>query len=308
MDMDEKADQLESNAEAPDQHLAGIRGWLILPAIGLVLGPVFALVLLIAGLMQPIFEIVGEGGLGGIYALDLLAIFGLIVFAVYVATLFFRKRWNAPRAIIALLIAGLFVSGVLVAFGFIAGPEILHLVFGILVVGAAVEIPYFRVSKRVKATFVKGNASRLESKRKTDRQDPVGIGGWLILPAIGFALAPVIEVAGLIIGLGNYTKAASAGYGGVYTLNLLVIAGMLVFQVYVAVLFFRKRGSAPRTIIAFFVASLVASAGLLAVELAGGAEVFVAETGRQLVFGVIAAGIWIPYFLVSKRVKATFVR
>lgn len=305
---DRRADQVELSVEAVDPKLVGIGGWLVLPAIGLVLGPAFAGILLIAGLREPVLEIASYGGLGDIFALELVLIIGLIVLAVYAATLFFRRRWNAPRTVIVLLVVGLVVSGVLVAFGFVAGPQVLRLIFGILAVGAAIWIPYFRVSKRVQATFVNGKAERLESNRKADNQDLVGIRGWLILPAIGLVLGPAIGAVELIAGITMYPNVAKAGYGGVYAMNLLMVTGLVVFAAYAAMLFFRKSSNAPRTVIALLIAGLVASGALVAIGVGAGADLFAAANGRHLVFEIIGASIWIPYFRVSKRVKATFVR
>lgn len=134
----------------------------------------------------------------------------------------------------------------------------------------------------------------------------VGISGWLILPAIGFVLGPIIGAVVLIAGLGMYSDVARAGYGGIYTFELIVLFGLIGFLTYAATLFFRKKSNAPRVIIMLYIVSIVASGILLVVELSAGAEVFAAETGKQLVRDIIGAAIWIPYFRVSKRVKATF--
>ncbi len=135
-----------------------------------------------------------------------------------------------------------------------------------------------------------------------------GIGGWLILPAIGLVLGPIIGVIGLIASIGLYSDVARAGYGDVYALEIIVLLGLLAFTIYAAVLFFQKKGEAPKTMILLYSISLGASAVLLGVELSSGAEMFAAETGKQLVRDIVAAAIWIPYFRVSKRVKSTFVR
>lgn len=135
----------------------------------------------------------------------------------------------------------------------------------------------------------------------------VGIEGWLVLPAIGFVLGPVIGIIALIAAIGMYSGVARAGYGGIYALELIVIVGILGFMIYAATLFFRKKSNAPRTIITLLVVSLIASGALLLIELGAGAEIFAVETGKQLVRDIISAAIWIPYFRVSKRVKATFV-
>ena len=110
-----------------------------------------------------------------------------------------------------------------------------------------------------------------------------------------------------VIALGLYSDVSSAGYGGIYALELLVELGLLVFLIYAATRFFGKKRNAPSTIIALLITSLVSSGLLLVIELGAGAEEFAIENGKQLARSVIGAVIWIPYFRVSKRVKATFV-
>jgi hypothetical protein len=136
----------------------------------------------------------------------------------------------------------------------------------------------------------------------------VGIGGWLILPAIGFVLGPIVGVVSLIAAFALFSDVANAGYGGIYTLELLVEVGLLIFLVYAATRFFGKKSNAPSTIIALLITTLVASGLLIMIELGAGAEQFAIESGKQLVRGIIGAAIWIPYFRVSKRVKTTFVK
>ena len=135
----------------------------------------------------------------------------------------------------------------------------------------------------------------------------VGIGGWLILPAIGLVLGPIIGVVGLITGLALYTDVEAAGYGGVYALEILVQIALLAFLIYTATRFFGKKRNAPAYCITLFVLGVAASFILLVIELGAGAEVFAIESGKALAQGTISAAIWIPYFRVSKRVKATFV-
>jgi uncharacterized membrane-anchored protein len=152
-----------------------------------------------------------------------------------------------------------------------------------------------------------GQVEQLESNMENVDQKYVGIGGWLILPAIGFVLGPIIGVIGLIASLGMYSDVARAGYGGIYTIEIIVIIGLLCFLLYAATLFFKKKSNAPSTIITLLIVSLVSSCVLLVIELSAGAEPFAIETGKQLVREIIGAAIWIPFFRVSKRVKATFV-
>ena len=162
-----------------------------------------------------------------------------------------------------------------------------------------------RLARRRKEQRRRDRRDRKQERRKAKGVKPqlVGIGGWLILPAIWFVLGPILGVLGLISGLALF----AAGYGGLYTLELVVKVGLLVFLVYAATRFFGKKSSAPSTIIAFLITSLVASGVLLVIELGAGAKAFALESGKQFVGWFIGAAICIPYFRVSKRVKATFV-
>lgn len=132
------------------------------------------------------------------------------------------------------------------------------------------------------------------------------IGGWLILPAIGLILGSILSVIGIFMSLGIAPDLPSR-YQGVFALNLLVETGLTAFLIYAAVRFFGKRRNAPATMIALMLAGIVANGLLIAINIGANAEPFAVEYGKALAKGIIGAAIWIPYFLVSIRVKRTFV-
>jgi hypothetical protein len=138
-------------------------------------------------------------------------------------------------------------------------------------------------------------------------QKLVGIGGWLVVPAIGLVLAPIIMVVSLVMSVGLASDVARQGYGGIHALEMLYAFGMLIFIIYAAMRFFGKRSNAPSIMIALYVVQLVSEGVLLMIELGADAEPFAIESGKALVRSAMGAAIWIPYFRVSKRVKATFV-
>jgi hypothetical protein len=89
--------------------------------------------------------------------------------------------------------------------------------------------------------------------------------------------------------------------------NLLLVAGSL----YLLLLFSRERKQFPTFIIGLYiflllcaVVDMVMSAQVVEAISPGDGVQAIGRLGRTLV----ACCIWIPYFLVSKRVKNTFVR
>ena len=148
-----------------------------------------------------------------------------------------------------------------------------------------------------------------------------GLRGWLILVAIGLCLQPLVLVKTLADNLGAFkpetwqalTTPGSRAYHPLWAPLLVaevaVNVGLLLGSGILLYLFFTKKRFFPRAVIGFMVLSLV-------VVLADNAAVSAIPQARaqvgpseynQIVRAVIAAAIWIPYFLRSKRVHATFV-
>ncbi len=152
----------------------------------------------------------------------------------------------------------------------------------------------------------------------------VGLGGWLTLPAIGFAVGPPIGIVSVIISfiifLDVWPKAK-----GVYLLECIVYLVLVAFLIYTSSRFFRKKRNAPSIVIALWCVDLFACFALYAIwsllkanldampfDIPTGQALRIAEEHIEyaqwaLWHGGINAAIWIPYFISSKRVKATFV-
>ncbi|HEX2669101.1 MAG TPA: DUF2569 domain-containing protein [Gammaproteobacteria bacterium] len=151
-----------------------------------------------------------------------------------------------------------------------------------------------------------------------------GLGGWLILPAIGMFWNMLALSYGLLsavaLKFSPDMAEAMAGRGidindpaWLRLLNFELFTSVLLLCLVIAllVLFFLKSWWFPRAFIAFLVASVVVKAG--DVMLAHGvATLDLSQTEgssfTELMRPVLASVIWIPYFLVSERVKNTFVR
>lgn len=151
---------------------------------------------------------------------------------------------------------------------------------------------------------------------------PSGIRGWLILPALGTAAAPVVLLYALVY-LARFVdadmwyaipKVADPAYAGVAQTVLIayvaICCATLPFSIAVAVLLFRKRSSAPRYIVMLYWVLLLQSSAFLGAILLMGIDRD--TTWSHYIAGVvrdtISTIIWTRYFAESRRVKATFVR
>ena len=151
---------------------------------------------------------------------------------------------------------------------------------------------------------------------------PSGIGGWLLLVAVGVCLTPIRIAAEIVKGLRPLapatwhavttpgTRAYHPLFGPLIVGELVFNAALLVWVVVLLYLFFAKRRSFPVAMIAFLIVRVVGQGADLGVALmipATAAGIGPAVYGA-LAGSVLVAAIWVPYFVTSRRVEATFVR
>ncbi|MDE3202249.1 MAG: DUF2569 family protein [Acidobacteriota bacterium] len=138
-----------------------------------------------------------------------------------------------------------------------------------------------------------------------------GIGGWLILSAIGLALAPFMNLFALFTDgrllINPGAREYLTNHTGLYLLILFEIASNLVFILYstgLNILFYTRRKAFPIAMIVFLAASVL----VISIDHIGIAQLDLPSKPAELLRALIAAIIWIPYFLRSRRVALTFVR
>ena len=149
------------------------------------------------------------------------------------------------------------------------------------------------------------------------------IGGWLILFSIGLVTYPVRSLIFLATDLipafsGDtwwvLTNPASGHYHPLWAPLLIgELTGTLVFimfSIFLIIVFFIRRKVVPRLTITYLIANLIFVSidfylvRLLPASVHQGDYQALTDWVRTLV----ACLIWVPYFFMSKRVKATFVK
>lgn len=149
---------------------------------------------------------------------------------------------------------------------------------------------------------------------------PRGLGGWLILPIIHLTATMLLTGYILYDWILNWAVVVAFVTGQVDptyqwmvwpTLISLVLGVVIVaFALHLLVILFQKKRELPQRMVWFYVVLLGATlidSGLVLQNPQRWTEAEVVEARRSLGQAVIMAVIWIPYFLRSKRVQATFV-
>ena len=167
----------------------------------------------------------------------------------------------------------------------------------------------------------KSNLSSEELEKESTEDELEGIAGWLILVAIGIVVQPFrlisnfgplyLEIFSRGI-FGSLTNPEAASYNPVLALFLAIeiVYNVVMFAVsiWLIFLFFKKRSFFPKLyiIVAFLSIVFIPLDAWLATLLVPDRPFFDAPSQEEFLRVVIGSAIWVPYMLMSKRVKATF--
>lgn len=156
----------------------------------------------------------------------------------------------------------------------------------------------------------------------SNNEELKGLSGWLILVGIGVALGPVrlfattFPVFQAIFVDGTWEALTTVGSESYNPLWAPILIGEIAYNVamfaaliYLAFLFFTKNYLFPSAYILIVLSSLIfipLDAWLIQFVMPD-EPIWDPETSKEFFRVLIGAMIWVPYMLLSKRVKATFV-
>ena len=155
-----------------------------------------------------------------------------------------------------------------------------------------------------------------------ENKDLKGLGGWLILVGLGVVLAPlrllimVVPLYQPLFEEGMWEALTTFGsevyhplWGPLLIGEIAFNSIMILASIYLIYLFFSKHYMFPKVYIGILLISLIFIPfdSWLVTFILPDEPMFDPDTTKEFARTLIASIIWIPYMLVSKRVKATFV-
>jgi len=139
---------------------------------------------------------------------------------------------------------------------------------------------------------------------------PIGIGGWLLLPAI-FLIVQPIALALQALEIKEYLSDHSAAM--IYWPSVAVDLLLGGWSIVLLRQFFKKQASFPSRYLVFLIAGFATwtvTAFVLPVELFVPEGTLVAGSAhpgvRELLIGLVWTSVFTPYLIYSRRVKNTF--
>jgi Protein of unknown function (DUF2569) len=135
---------------------------------------------------------------------------------------------------------------------------------------------------------------------------PKGFGGWLLIPVISTVVMPLFPAFALAELFEALKTADLAAVPGTFWRFLALQLALFIGWLYAIGLMFYRRAAYPRVLIVLMLAiPAVLLVDILAMALAGDTERLAVKL-KALGKALIPCLIWVPYMLVSRRVRNTF--
>lgn len=157
----------------------------------------------------------------------------------------------------------------------------------------------------------------------TEEKSLEGLGGWLVLVGLGIIISPlriigqIFPVYSEMFSNGSWAALTTPGTEAYNPLwapilfgEMVINGGLVLAWIFIAFLFFSKKSGFPKWYIGILLFTLVFILidALVIKTLLPNEPVFDPETIKEVGRSLVVTLIWVPYILVSKRVKATFVK
>jgi hypothetical protein len=132
----------------------------------------------------------------------------------------------------------------------------------------------------------------------------VGIGGWLILPAIGTFLAPLVQFRNFSDSVILLNR-ADESISDIILFDIASSSILFIASLRLLFLFVTKQRAYPIVFCVFMGLSVVSVVGGILLLTSNG---FSSNSlDKDFFRSMLTTAIWVPYMLYSKRVKQTFV-
>lgn len=279
-----------------------------------------AIFILVVTLMASTILINGITDVNTVYGILGAIICTLPLIAYCIAMLRVRRGWYLVAAISNAVFLALAVVVTLLIL--MNDPwMMMNLLLGLLVLIAPLALNLFALSR------MRQSDSRLMPRPRNPtaagEKTLEGLRGWLILVGLGVVLSPFIIATNVVkvfteISPSDVWKALTSPDGAAYHAlwapllisEFVANSALILAWGYIAFLFFSKRRIFPF----WFIAAHVATVFIIVIDTMAVHYIlpemprFDPETLQKFLRPIVALSIWAPYMLMSKRVKATFVR
>jgi len=136
------------------------------------------------------------------------------------------------------------------------------------------------------------------------------INGLLYLPALGLIvtiLSFIVGIYSFILTLFNFFNENAFLPNYFIGILVLLISGFII-SLYAAWLFFRRKKGTRRAMVIYYIMGLVITLTTTVFPAIAFDMPLNSDSFRELLSGVFSIFVWIPYFIISKRIDVVFCR